>query len=69
VEELLSVVLVVALVVVYIALLPAILLIATPFVLLWPGGKLSDGTRAPRRVGQRYLKILKLWMSFAQNIC
>ena len=67
-EEILGVILVVVLFVLYLLLLPAILIVATPLVILWPGKKQTDGSRAPRYVGKRYLKILRLWKSFAEYL-
>jgi hypothetical protein len=67
-EELLTVILYVVLFLIYLLFLPAILIVATPFILLWPGKKQTDGSRAPKQVGQRYLRILKFWKSFGEYI-
>ena len=48
-EELLTVILYVVLFFIYLLLLPAILIVATPFVLLWPGKKQTDGSRAQEK--------------------
>jgi hypothetical protein len=67
-EEILGIILVVALLLIYLLLLPAILVVATPFVILWPGKKQTDGSRAPRNIGRRYLSILKFWKSFLEYL-
>ena len=63
-EALLYTVLVVILYVLYIILIPATMLVATPFILLWPGKKRSDGTREDRPIRNRYARIWKILGSF-----
>jgi hypothetical protein len=49
------------LVVVYILLTPMILIVTTPFILLWPGRKRMDGTRENKNIGARYARVLRIW--------
>ena len=44
----------------YILLIPAVLLVSTPFILLWPGKRQVDGSRRRRDYRGRYRKILSL---------
>jgi hypothetical protein len=47
----------------YCILLPPILLLATPFILLWPGKRLGQGRRGPKDIKKRYKRILTIWVS------
>lgn len=67
-EDILGVILYVLLFLLYILLLPLVLIVATPFVLFWPGKRQIDGTRVPKRIGERYLRILKGWRSIGNYL-
>ncbi len=49
-------------------LLPFTLLVATPFVLLWPGRRLPGGGRAKRDIEGRYRKILDFWVELGKGL-
>jgi len=60
-EEIVHVFIVVVLYVLYIILIPVIMILATPFILLWPGKKLADGRKEPKQIKKRYARIWKIW--------
>jgi hypothetical protein len=60
-EEFLEKVLLAILFALYCVLLPFVLVLATPFILLWPGKKLRLGGRARKDIKGRYKRILKIW--------
>ncbi|MGD9400635.1 MAG: hypothetical protein PVF95_00045 [bacterium] len=53
---------------IFMVLLPVALVVATPFVLLWPGKRLPGGGRAKRDIEGRYRKILSVWIELGKGI-
>ena len=45
----------------YIVLIPVIMIVATPFILLWPVKKGSEGKRGRRDIRGLYRKEWKIW--------
>jgi hypothetical protein len=60
VEEILGMILKGMLFILFILLIPAAYLVATPFILLWPGKRLVDGSRARRDIKGRYRRVWKI---------
>lgn len=60
-EEFLGRVFLAILFVLYCVFLPIILVVATPFIVLWPGKRLRRGRRTRMDIKGRYKRILKLW--------
>ena len=54
--------------VLYLFLFPVILLVCTPFILLWPGKRQADGTRRPKDIKARYLKVLRAYKSIGLGV-
>lgn len=59
-EELLRVIFVAFIYLVYILLIPVIMIVATPFVLLWPAKKGPGGERGRRDIRGRYARVWKI---------
>jgi hypothetical protein len=53
---------------VFMVLLPIVLIVTTPFMLLWPGRRLPGGGRAKRDIEGRYKKILNIWIEIGKGI-
>jgi hypothetical protein len=66
--EILHSIIVVILYVLYILLIPVVMLIATPFVCLWPGQKTIDGKRQKRDIRSRYKRVWKVWESLGVGL-
>jgi len=50
------------------AVLPFVLIAATPFILLWPGKRLPDGSRAKKDIEARYKRILRIWEKIGKGL-
>jgi len=48
--------------------LPFVLVAATPLILLWPGKRLPDGSRARKDIEGRYRRILKIWEEIGKGL-
>jgi hypothetical protein len=66
--EILHTVFLVMLFMLFMVLLPFTLIVATPFILLWPGKRLPGGKRAKRDIEGRYKKVLKIWMEMGKGL-
>ena len=66
--DFLQTVFVVMLFMLFMVLLPITLLIATPFILLWPGKRLRDGERAKKDIEGRYKRILNIWLEIGKGL-
>ena len=52
----------------FMVLLPITLVVATPFILLWPGRRLPGGGRAGRDIEGRYKRILNIWVEMGKGL-
>ena len=54
--------------VLYMLAFPIVMLVATPFVLLWPGRKRPDGSRRPRKIAERYARVMRFYKSIGLGV-
>ena len=59
-ETILETIVTLALYLLYIVLIPVVFALATPSILLWPGRRQSDGSRAKRDLRGRYGRMWKV---------
>ena len=52
----------------YIVLIPVALIVATPFILIWPGKKRANGSRARRPIGSRYARLFRIWKNIGLGL-
>ena len=52
----------------YLLLLPAILILATPIIFLWPARKMTAGMRGKKNIPARYKKVLSLWKNLGLSM-
>jgi hypothetical protein len=48
---------------IWILLIPVVMLLATPFVLLWPAKKAPDGKRKKKNIPARYRRVWRIWIA------
>lgn len=67
-DDFLDTIMVVFLYIIFILCIPVVMIVATPFVLIWPGRKGAGGVREKRRIKRRYAGIWKIMESIGVGL-